>query len=88
MQGDEEQSSNIQVPRAKRQGLSTCAHSRRVTAIPVVVEPAVAPAPPIAAPAETTNAEIAVAVAVNGSPEKDPFAFPFLGNEVLVFWNQ
>ena len=67
-----------------------CRHRRRVVAVEVVVQPVVAPVPPVADPAEATNAEAAVSDAVDGSPEEDVagvpvlILFPRLWNEVRV----
>ncbi len=57
---------------------------------PATAEPAVAPAPPVAAPVEVANAQAPVRAAVDRTPEKDVasipvFIFlPLLGDEVWV----
>jgi hypothetical protein len=43
---------------------SSCAQSRRVLDIPVVVEPVVVPVPPAIVPGEVTHVQVAVRVAV------------------------
>ena len=69
---------------------STCTQRRGVVAVPVVVEPAAAPVPPDAVPAEAADVQAATAAAVDGAPEEDvagvalPILFPLLGNEVRV----
>lgn len=50
--------------------------------VPVIVKPVgVVPAPPAAAPVQVPNAEVAVGVAVNSTPEEDRFSFPTFRNQ-------
>ena len=62
----------------------TCAQRGGVEAEPAVVEPAVAPAPPVAVPMEVADVQEATGVAVDSAPEEHVLAFPFLGNEVRI----
>ncbi len=68
----------------------TCEHRRRVVAKPGVVEPVVAPAPRTTAPAQAPDAEVAIGVAVDRSPEEDVASvatcvfLPGLGDELQV----
>lgn len=74
---------------AKSRGL-TCRHRRRVAVEEVVAQPVAVPVPPVAVPVEATNVEVAVSVAVDGSPEEDVAGvpvfifFPRLGNEMRM----
>ena len=43
----------------------SCAQSRRVVVVPIVVKPVVVPVPPVAVPVEVTDIEVAVSVAVS-----------------------
>lgn len=61
---------------------STCVNRRGVVVAPVIAKPVEERAPPVAAPEEATNVEEAAPAAVDRSPEKDGFAFPFLRDEV------
>ena len=62
----------------------TCAQRSGAAVAPIAVEPAAAPVPPDAAPVEATDAQAAIGVAVDRTPEEDRFAFPLLRNEVRI----
>ncbi len=64
--------------------LLTCANRRRVAVTPAVAEPVVVPVPPVTAPVEVADAEIAVRVAVDGAPEEHSPALPAFGDELMV----
>ncbi len=78
-------------PSSKSQGLELSdkcqgllAARCRAAAEPIAPKPAAAPAPPAAAPAEVPDAEVAIGVAIDGSPEEDRLLFPVLRNEMGV----
>ncbi|OHA71364.1 MAG: hypothetical protein A3F15_03005 [Candidatus Wildermuthbacteria bacterium RIFCSPHIGHO2_12_FULL_40_12] len=52
--------------------------------VPAIAEPAVAPAPGAATPAEATDTQIAIRVMVDSSPEEDIFPLPFFWDKVGV----
>ena len=58
--------------------------------MPAVVEPAVAPVPPVAVPVEVADEQVAIAAAVDSAPEEDvagvpvSIRLPLIGDEFGV----
>ena len=65
---------------------STCTHSREVDAVPPFVVPAVAPAP-LVAEIETADAQVAIAVAIDSTPEEDVAGVP-VSIRLPLIWNE
>ena len=67
----------------KTKELTTC-KSGGSSGIEDAIKPGIAPAPIETTPAEVTNAKIASRVAINRTPEKNIFIFPFYWNNFGV----
>lgn len=72
--------------RTRSQGLSssTCEHRSGIISVPVAVEGVGGPFPPVTVPAEGTDIEGAVLVAVDRPPEENGVSSPRLGNKVWM----